>query len=113
MSETTSTFEGAFPDAVVETLTELQYSDDRRGPWKLYIYEPNSQYHRGGVWFMAKPRYPEEGEITIADAVARCVEAVTDGREIRICDRGDMLVYHSRAGRVIHGENFWQEITRS
>lgn len=26
------------------TLTELQYSEDRAGPWKLYIYEPNSEW---------------------------------------------------------------------
>lgn len=50
----------AFPDADVTTLTQLQYSVDRKGPWKLYIFELNSEYHRGGVWFMEKPKYPEE-----------------------------------------------------
>lgn len=29
------------------TLTELQYSQDRKGPFALYVYEPNSEYHRG------------------------------------------------------------------
>lgn len=100
----------AFPDADVTTLTQLQYSVDRKGPWKLYIFELNSEYHRGGVWFMEKPKYPEEGEITIAKASLLVMEAIKDGREIRVCDGGDMLVYHWRNGRVEHGENFWTEI---
>lgn len=36
------------------TLTELQYSTDRKGPWALYIYNPRG-YHNGAVWFRDKP----------------------------------------------------------
>ena len=95
----------------IETLTELQYSQDRDGPWQLYIYAPNSQYHRGGVWFMAKPKYPEAGEITILQAKKLAQKAFEDGREIRICDGGDMLVFHARDRRVLYGETFWEEIS--
>lgn len=64
-------------------LTELQYSEDRRGPWMLYIYT-NGDYHSGGVWFSESPRW--------------------------ICDGGDMLVYHWKGGLLLHGANFWSEI---
>ncbi len=105
-----SALRDAFPDAEVTTLTQLQHSDDRKGPWKLYIYEQNSGYHRGGVWFMEKPKYPEEGEITITVALNRVMNAEAELREVRICDVGDMLVYHSKDGRVLHGANFFNEI---
>ena len=32
----------------VHTLTQLQYSEDKQGPWKLYVYNANSSYHSGG-----------------------------------------------------------------
>lgn len=96
-------------NAHVETLTELQYSEDRRGPWKLYIFEPNSPYHRGGVWFRAVPKYPDE-EITTVEAEKRATEAIKAGREVRICDGGDMLVFHAERGAIVYGEKFFQEI---
>ncbi len=96
----------------IETLTQLQYSQDRQGPWRLYIYEPNSEYHRGGVWFMAVPRYPEDGEIPTARAQLICHEAFLAGREVRICDGGDMLVFHAKDKRVLYGEKFWEEIAK-
>lgn len=92
-------------------LTELQRSEDREGPWKLYIYEPNSQYHSGGIWFGKKLRYPDE-EITLAEARRRCENAVGIGREVRICDGGDKLVFHFDRKQVVHGEKFWEEVSK-
>ena len=97
----------------IETLTELQYSQERKGPFKLYIYEPNSEYHRSGVYFMKRPLYPEEGEITIEQAKERALLAVAENREVRITDSGDMLIFHSRAGKTLYPNNpekFWEEI---
>jgi hypothetical protein len=95
----------------IEHLTELQYSQDRRGPFKLYIYERDSEYHRGGVWFGDEPRY--EDEITVGEALSRVEQALEEKREVRICDRGDLLVYHARGGKVLYPNNpeaFWEEI---
>ena len=93
----------------VHTLTELQYSKDRRGPWKIFIYEPNSEYHRGGQWFRNKVKYPDE-EITTEKAKAVFDKAFAAGREIRICDGGDELVFHAKDKRILFGEKFWEEI---
>jgi hypothetical protein len=91
-------------------LAELQHSNDREGLWKLYIFEKDSNFHRGGVWFAERPKYPEEGEITTVEAEKRCIAAVLDGREVRVCDCGDMLVYHFDGRNVLHGFNFWNEV---
>jgi hypothetical protein len=95
----------------LEVLTELQYSQDQRGPWKIYVYEPNSEYHRGGVWFRkGLIKYPEE-EITAAEAKERADWAIKEGREVRICDSGDMLVFNSRGGEILYPpdpEAFWK-----
>lgn len=98
---------------MIEHLTELQYSNEREGRFALYIYESNSDYHRGPVWFMKKPIYPEEGEITISEARDKVTKAILEGREIRIVDTGDMLVFHGKDGKVLYpndGEKFWVEI---
>jgi len=100
----------AFPGIEAEALTELQYSTDRKGPFKLYVFEPNSEYHRGGVWFEEHPRFPEEGEITIREAALRVIDAIAKRQEVRVCDTGDMLLYHLRGGEVLHGYGFWAEI---
>lgn len=96
----------------IEHLTELQYSEDRRGPWQLYIYEPSSEYHGGGIWFEARPKYPDE-EITTDEAHKRALDAINEGREVRIVDKGDMLVYHAKKGVVLHGATFWKEIEKA
>lgn len=96
----------------IHELTTLKYSTDRRGPWKLYVFEPNSKYHRGGVWFRATPKYPDE-EITTAEAEKRTSEAIKAKREVRICDGGDMLVFHAENGAVVYGEKFFQEIGKA
>ena len=93
----------------VHTLTQMQYSEDRKGPWKMYIYEPNSEYHRGGQWFRSKVQYEDE-EIPTTEAFGRYLKAMAEQREIRVCDGGDMLVFHAKGGRVLYGEKFWEEI---
>lgn len=95
--------------AEVFNLTEFQLSTDRKGPWKLYIYRPDGLYE-GGVWFRRAPKYPSE-EITGREAQGLALAAIQQRREVRICDGGDMLVFHSKGGTVLHGEGFFQEIT--
>lgn len=92
-------------------LTQLQYSQDLRGPFALYIYEHNG-YHSGAQWFAKAIRYPNE-EISISDAKLRAVAAISAGKEVRICDGGDMLVFHSEHGEQLYPKpdvNFWASI---
>lgn len=94
------------------TLTELQYSNDRKGPFKLYIYD-STGYHQGPQWFRRPPlQYPDE-EITAHEAMVRALEAFAIGCEIRITDGGDMLVYHAKDRKVLYPQpigNFWNEM---
>ena len=93
--------------AEVHTLTELQYAEIGDGPWALYIFGRNGM-HSGKQWFRkGTVKYPDE-EITIADAHKRVKEAVSKKKEVRICDGGDMLVFHSENGVVVYGEGFWE-----
>ena len=87
----------------IETLTELQYSTDEKGPWKLYVYLKNSPYHTGGIWFRKGPaRYPDE-ELSFTAAKIKCANALRNKREIRICDVGDMLIFHAKDGNILYG----------
>jgi len=97
-------------DELTYELTELQHSEEREGPFRLYVFEPDSEFHRGGVWFSDKPKYPEEGEITTIEAFRRCAEAQAEERQVRICDGGDMLVFHARGEQVLHGATFWKDV---
>lgn len=92
------------------TLTTLQYSTDRKGPWVLYLYD-NTGYHSGKQWFGKRVRYSEE-EITVATAKARAEAHERHGLEVRVTDGGDNLVYHSKNGKVVYPEtgDFWKEI---
>lgn len=100
----------ALGDAEVHTLTELQYAEVGDGPCALYIYGRNGM-HSGKQWFRkGTVKYPDE-EITIAEADKRVKEAVTKKKEVRICDGGDELVFHSRDGKILYGENFWTVVT--
>ena len=95
-----------------QILTELQYSTDRKGPFALYIYGPDG-LHSGKTWFMRVPQYPEEGEISCTEAMVRALEAAAQGMEVRICDGGDMLIYHCKGPEVMWPKpigNFWKEI---
>lgn len=92
------------------TLTELQYSTDRNGPFALYVYGMNG-YHSGAQWFSKAPKYPDE-EITAKEARASSDLAVAVGYEVRVCDGGDMLVYHAKDSAVLYGFTFWSEVER-
>jgi hypothetical protein len=97
--------------AEVHTLTELQHAEVGEGPWKIYIYG-KSGYHTGGIWFRkGKAKYPDE-EISLAEAKNRAEKAIADKREVRICDGGDMLVFHSQDGKILYGEGFWEAVTK-
>jgi hypothetical protein len=88
-------------------LTELHYAKAEIGPWKLYVYG-RSGYHTGGTWFRkGVPLYPDE-EITVKEARFRTEKAISERREVRICDGGDMLVFHSQDGEVVYGDDFWE-----
>jgi hypothetical protein len=91
------------------TLTELQYSTDRKGPWQLYIYHPSGRGYEIRQYFAREVRYPDE-EIGIAAAAELSNRAVANGKEVRVTDGGDFLVFHSQNGRILYGENFWKEI---
>jgi hypothetical protein len=96
----------------VHTLTELQYVDSGEGPWALYIYGHDGM-HSGKKWFRrGTMKYPDE-EITIAEAHKRVDEAIAKQYEVRICDGGDMLVFHSACGQILYpesGRDFWFEV---
>ena len=91
-------------------LTELMYSTDRKGPWALYVYYPNG-YHSGKQWFARPVRYPDE-QLGVGQAKARAEAAIAAGNEVRVTDGGDELVFHSKNGKTLYGEGFWEEITR-
>lgn len=90
-------------------LAGLQYSEDREGPWRLYVYDRLGRGYEVRVWFARKVKYPEE-ENSIAVAKAIVDKALASGQEVRICDGGDILVYHARGGRVLYGREFWKEL---
>lgn len=94
----------------VHTLTELQYSKDREGPFRLYIYGKDGK-HDGCIWVR---RVPEEAdEIDCTEAIVQTLEAAAQGFEVRITDDGDMLVYHCKGADVLYPKpigNFWKEI---
>lgn len=98
-----------FPDAEVFELTNLIPAEEvGKGPWKLYIFGWDG-LHSGGQWFTAgKIKYPDE-EISSARAKEKAETAVAKGLEVRICDGMDHLVFHSRKGKVVLGETFWNE----
>jgi hypothetical protein len=94
----------------VHTLTELRYAEIGEGPWKIYLYGPDG-YHSGGKWFRkGKPKYPDE-ELSIIEAKCYSDANILQGLEVRVCDGGDMLVFHSQGGAVIYGEGFWEAAT--
>ena len=96
--------------AEVHTITELQYAEIGEGPWKLYIYGTKDLY---GVtkWFRkGEIKYPDE-EISLREAKRRSDENIANLREVRICDGGDMLVFHSVNGAVVYGDGFWEAVT--
>jgi hypothetical protein len=94
--------------------TEFKYSGDRTGPFRLYIFGPDG-YHSGGQWFSRTIRYPDE-EIPIPAARQLADQAIAKGREVRVTDGGDNLVFHSVGGRQVYPDqavNFWAEVEKA
>ena len=94
------------------SLPYTAYSRERRGPFKLYVYDHNGR-HRGGQWFEVKPKYPKES-ITATRAKLLARTAISLGREVRITDGGDFLVLHAVNGEVLYppegAVQFWKEV---
>ena len=93
----------------IETLTELQYSEDEKGPWQLYIYRADGMGYQTNTWFARKIDYPGE-EINVHEARDLTRAAFDSGREIRIVDGGDMLVFHAIGNRVLYGQQWWKKV---
>jgi hypothetical protein len=96
----------------IETFTTLQYSENREGPFVLYIFGHDG-YHSGGQWFHKNIEGFEDEYITAREAMTRTLEAQVKKLEVRICDGGDMLVYHSWNGEVLYpkpADGFWREV---
>lgn len=92
------------------TLTQLVYSQDRKGPWKLYVYTANGKQYEYISWFSKKP---EDKEISVMEAFEIAnIAAIIDKKEVRVCDGGDELVYHSEKGIILYGNTFWPEIIK-
>ncbi len=97
-----------FPDAVVHEITEFQYAETGKGPWRLYIFGKN-HFHSGGMWFRnGKPKYPDE-EIPFEAAKGFAESAIGNKLEVRVCDGGDELVFHSINGKIVYGRTCWNE----
>ena len=98
--------------AEVHELTQLQYAETGDGPWCLYIYGRDGM-HSGKQWFRkGTVKYPDE-EITVEEAKKRVKKAIALKKEVRICDGGDMLVFHAANGKVLCPENaeaFWEKL---
>ncbi|HKM84021.1 MAG TPA: hypothetical protein VJY15_24065, partial [Candidatus Acidoferrum sp.] len=61
-------------------------------------------------WFVrGELKYPDE-EITLENAKELVKDAMVEGREVRICDVGNMLVFHAERGIVLYGNEFWREV---
>jgi hypothetical protein len=92
------------------TLTELQYAEQGEGPWKLYVYNEEGKHYRPKWFRKGEMKYPDK-EITVLDAFCHAETARVQGREVRICDGGDMLVYHAKDGKVLYppddSRQFW------
>ena len=69
--------------------------------------------HFGGKWFRRGPmEYPDE-EITAQEAKDRAKVSIKHNLEVRICDTGDMLVFHAVNGKVVYPDNpdeFWKAV---
>ena len=97
-----------FPDAVVHEITEFHYAETGKGPWRLYIFGKD-HFHSGGTWFRnGNPKYPDE-EIPFEAAKGFAESAIGNKLEVRVCDGGDELVFHSVNGKTVYGDTFWNE----
>lgn len=95
------------------TLTELQYAQPQKGEdFKLFLFGADG-FHSGAIWFTSGAiRYPDEQ--TSADVAKHLVERhMREKLEVRICNGGDLLVFHSIGGRQLYpvnGADFWSRV---
>ena len=96
--------------AEIEELTQLQHAETGNGPYRLYVYRSDEIHTEGYL----VPRWQAEDvrdeEIPWREAELRTEQAVTQRREVRICDGGDNLVFHAVDGEILHGAHFWKEV---
>ena len=82
------------------------------GGLALYVYHHPGR-HGGPIWFRRLPRH--ENEIS-AEGARKLVEvAMLDGKEVRIVNRGDLLVFHFTGERLLYpatGAQFWGRVLR-
>lgn len=96
----------------IHRLTELVYSAEISESLKLYVYDRRSEHYYESVWFRRHVRYPAE-EIGTHAAKAMALKAIAEGRQVRITNADDFLVFHAQAGQVIYpadAEAFWQQV---
>jgi hypothetical protein len=92
-------------------LTQLQYSDDRKLPLRLYVYDAQGYYTRA-PWV---DKEADDETITVAVARRQTASAMGRGFEVRITNGSDFLVFHAKHGKVIHPADgdvaaFWRSV---
>jgi hypothetical protein len=98
--------------ANVFTRSQLHYSDDLGdgAPLALYIYRADGLHT--GAHYIANDAH-EDREIAPADARFVAEHNMDAGREIRITNSADHLVFHAKDGKVIYPadpEMFWKAV---
>jgi hypothetical protein len=98
---------------MIQHLSELQYDTDLSGCLRLYIYRADGLGYEKRTYFARKVKYPDE-EIDMEAAKSLCDNAVLMGREVRITNSGDFLIFHAKSGEVLWplegSECFWKRV---
>jgi hypothetical protein len=98
--------------ANVVTLSQLHYSEGLgEAPLALYIFRPDGLHT--GAHYIANDAH-EDREIAPADARFVAEHNMDAGREIRITNSADHLVFHAKDGKVIYPadpEAFWKAVS--
>jgi hypothetical protein len=89
----------------------LVYDDEMSGRLRLYILDHNGN-HRGGLLFGPDVTFPD---LPVASARRHAEAAMVAGREVRITNGSDHLVFHAADNKVIHppdAEAFWRDVEK-
>jgi hypothetical protein len=85
----------------VITLTSFQYALPVPGElMKLYIFNKDGM-HNGCIYFRKTPKR-KYGEVDIAEASVLVLRAVGEGKEVRVTNGGDLLLFHMKTNE--HGQ---------